>query len=126
MNKSQLKVKIKYDKIKFKPKMATIRKMEEKPQKEVRPEFVPGKSYKWEPTDEFIFKGEEFATIYNGIAVYVNTEAFQKAFQEAQRTMQIFNAYQVLQDTFTKGIQEGIIYEMTSEKQKEAVETASE
>jgi len=104
--------------------MATIRKMEEKTQEVAKPQFVPGKSYKWEPSDEFVFGGEEFGTIYNGLTALVNSESFQKTFQEAQRTMSIFNAFQVLQKAFTEGVEAGVIYELP-EKEKEAVETAS-
>jgi hypothetical protein len=103
--------------------MATIiKKMEET--QEVKPKFVPGKAYKWEPDDQFVLTGSEFSVQYHALFSLVNSESFQKSLQEAQKTLAIFDSFKILQTAFEKGVQEGVIKEIPEEK--EAVETAPE
>jgi hypothetical protein len=102
--------------------MATItKKMEENPQ-ELKPKFVPGKAYKWEPDDEFKLSGSDFSVQYNALFALVNSETFQKSLQEAQKTLALFDSFKILQTAFEKGVEDGVIVEI--QEQKEAVETA--
>jgi hypothetical protein len=94
--------------------MAIVKKMENK-QEEVKPKYVPGKSYKWHETSEFTFVGPEFGTLYNGLFKYVNTEEFQKRLQEAERTLALFETYKLLQNTFVNGVESGVIEEMSQD-----------
>jgi hypothetical protein len=103
--------------------MATIKKTEEKIQ-EPKPQFVPGKAYKWEPTDEFVLSGAEFSVQYNALFALVSSEDFQKQLQEAQKTIALYDSFKILQSAFEKGIEGGVIVEI--EEQKEAVDTAPE
>jgi hypothetical protein len=97
--------------------MATItKKMEEKPQ-ESKPKFVPGKTYKWEPEDEFKQSGREFSVHYHALHTLVNNEEFQKQLQEAQKTMALFESFQILQEAFVKGVEAGVIVEVPSNEE---------
>lgn len=99
--------------------MATIRKpiLEEETSQEMKPKFVPGKAYRWEPSDEFVLSGSDFSVQYNALFALVNSESFQKSLQEAQKTMAVFESFKILQATFEKGVEEGVIVEVPEEKE---------
>ena|SRR5699024_9877696 len=85
-----------------------------KKKEEEKPKFEPGKSYKWEPEDEFILDGKEFSFLYN---------MFKEKAQEAEKTMAVFNLFHTI---FEEGIKEGVIVEQTEEDIKEKSQPVEE
>lgn len=74
-----------------------------------KPKFVPGKSYKWEPEDEFVLNGNEFSMMYS---------YFRSKLPEAQA---VINSFQALQAIFEEGVSEGIIKEMDEKEEQNLI-----
>lgn len=78
-------------------KLKPVRKTKTEEKLTSPPKFEPGKSYKWEPDDEFVLNGKEFSLLY---------QVLRAKADEANAVLACFNTLQAL---FEEGVKEGIV-----------------
>lgn len=75
-----------------------------------------GAIYKWEPTDEFKFNGQEFSNLFNTLEKTIASPFFQEKMMEAQQTMSVYSLHQMIKSKLEAAIREGIAKETTPEQ----------
>lgn len=69
------------------------------------PKYDPTKSYKWEPTDEFILTGLEFDNVFRSL------RGLSQA-PEYQRFLQLQEGLRTLEAIFVEAVEAGLVREM--------------
>lgn len=72
------------------------------------PVYDPTKPYKWEPTDEFVFSGQEFGYMYNSLMV-----------KKAELIQQL-DMLTLLEAKLKKAVEDGVATEQESPKKEGA------
>lgn len=67
-------------------------------------EYAPEKKYKWEPTDSFTLKGEEFAVVLNTLRGEVMEPTGAPMYAKV-------HAYNILESLLAKGVTDGYVTE---------------
>ena len=67
--------------------------------------YNPNKRYAWEPTSEFMLRGDEFGMILNCLRNILNTP-------EASKILLANRANDIIEKTIAKAVEEGTVREM--------------
>jgi hypothetical protein len=72
------------------------------------PKFAPGKSYKWEPTDDFILNGEEFSFLLETMRLLATTA-------DGVIPVNKVKAHAIFENMLVQGVEGGVILEQVEE-----------
>lgn len=75
-------------------------------------EFNPQKDYQWKANDEFILYGGQLDLLMKNLRIIINSPESQKAYAA-------LDAYNILQATLAKGIEQGFVTEVKKEEAPE-------
>lgn len=88
--------------------------MKKSPAKKTPPQYDPRKKYTWEPTDQFVFSGEEYATIINAFRSILSST-------EGQRILMIERAHFIAESALARGLELGFVKEKLEDVPKQAM-----
>jgi hypothetical protein len=83
--------------------------LKQKPQAKTPPQYDPRKKYTWEPTDQFVFSGEEYATILNSFRSILSSP-------EGQRILMVERAHFIAESALARGLELGFVKEKEEPK----------
>lgn len=82
--------------------------------KETPPQYDPRKKYTWEPTDQFVFSGEEYATILNTFRSILSSP-------EGQRILMVERAHFIAESALARGLELGFVKEKVDDVPKQSM-----
>jgi len=75
-------------------------------------QYDPRKKYTWEPTDQFVFSGEEYATILNTFRSILSSP-------EGQRILMVERAHFIAESALARGLELGFVKEKVDDAPKQ-------
>lgn len=98
------------------PEKSNLSEMKSPPAPKKAPvQYDPRKKYTWEPTDQFVLSGEEFATIINTFRAILSSA-------EAQRILTVERAHYIAESAIARGLELGFVKEKVDDVPKQNME----